>query len=108
MANIPKGTPNSWRPTANIRVGYKYQFQDTQGQNWAFRLHSPDAGAPIGSVSRSNWTAKVEFLSTPGGGGAPKRLLLNTGAFHTSGGAGNGWQNVSRMAAGHIPVSLFM
>lgn len=108
MGKIPRGTPNTWAPTARIRVGYKYQFMDTNGQNWTFRLHSPDTGAPLGSVSRSNWTAKVEFLSIAGGGGAPKRLLLDTGAFHVSGGAGNGWRNVAQLPAGHIPVSLFM
>lgn len=108
MGVIPKGTPNTWRPTANIRVGYKYEFADTNGQNWAFRLHSPDSNAPVGSYSRSNWTAKVEFLATPGAGALPKALLLTNGNFHAAGGVGNGWRTVSRLPAGHIPASILM
>ena len=60
---IPKGTPNTFKPSSTIAKGYKYNFK-INGTNIEIKWHSPDMKAAAkypGSNSGSVWTAQIKI-----------------------------------------------
>lgn len=59
---VPKGTPNTFVPTATIKEGYKYNFS-INGKNMEIKWHSQDLNAAVkypGSNSGAGWTAQIK------------------------------------------------
>lgn len=59
---VPKGTPNTFVPTATIKDGYKYNFS-INGKKVEIKCHSQDLNAAIKypeSNSGVGWTAQIK------------------------------------------------
>ncbi|MBS7532047.1 hypothetical protein IC619_016565, partial [Hazenella sp. IB182353] len=72
---IPKGTPNTFRPSETIKEGYKYRF-DINGQKIEIKWHSPDLNAKQlypNSNSGNMWTAQIKI---------GRKLLGQDGGFY--------------------------
>jgi filamentous hemagglutinin len=60
---IPPGTPNSFKSSATITAGSKFQFE-INGQSVEIKWHAPDANAAEkfpGSNSGAGWTAQIKI-----------------------------------------------
>ena len=71
---VPKGTPNTFVPTATIKDGYKYNFS-INGKKVEIKCHSQDLNAAIkypGSNSGAGWTAQIKVGN---------KLLTQSGRF---------------------------
>ena len=71
---VPKGTPNTFVPTATIKDGYKYNFS-INGKKMEIKWHSQDLNAAIkypGSNSGAGWTAQIKVGN---------KLLTQSGSF---------------------------
>ena len=58
---VPKGVPNTFKPSSTIKEGYKYNFT-VNGTKMEVKWHSPDSNAAInypGSNSGNVWTAQI-------------------------------------------------
>lgn len=73
---IPKGTPNTFKPSSTIAEGFKYNFK-INGRRIEIKWHSLDRVASVkypGSHSGSGWTAQIKD---------GKKLLGVDGKFYT-------------------------
>jgi hypothetical protein len=60
MAIVPRGTPNTFVPSARLPHGFKFEFR-ANGIRHEVKFHGPDPGAPEGSNSASGWTAQTRI-----------------------------------------------
>ena len=84
---VPKGTPNTFKPSSTIKNGFKYNFK-VNGKKVQVKWHSTDLNAAKlypGSNSGSGWTAQIKV---------GRKYLTQGGQFVK--------QNKSNWA--HIPV----
>ena len=71
---VPKGTPNTFVPTATIKDGHKYNFS-INGKKVEIKCHSQDLNVAIkypGSNSGAGWTAQIKVGN---------KLLTQSGRF---------------------------
>ncbi len=74
---VPKGVPNTFKPSSTISDGYKYNFT-VNGTKMQVKWHSPDSNAALkypGSNSGNVWTAQIQI---------GKKLLGMDGQFYKS------------------------
>ena len=71
MDIVPKDTVNKFRPDADLRKGFKYEFAEpSTGKKIRIHGHEANPRAPTGSTSKEGWTVRIrsgnKFLTKQG------------------------------------------